>query len=494
LISSINFINLTISNISTRVKEIGIRKTNGAHNKQIAFQFILESVLFWFVGFITAWMLYWLMGKALASFLNFDITISNSEYSRIIVFSFFGLLAFNLITSIFPITFMSHKRIMGLIKSTDQREKQFSLRNGFVCLQFILSALIILSSLLVQKQINFIVNKDKGYDTNNVLMVSGWALSQDKRETFINDLKAYSVIESVTSSEEFFGDDPSMTSVNFEPFRSEDQFHTSVFDVDDAFVNAFKIQLVEGRFFDKERKSDFDAVVLNESAAKEYLGKGSVIGKKLRNGNKRYEIIGIVKDFNFRSLYYKIQPLIIRRAATMGNLYIKVDNNQMDKALSVVQALWGKYKVSEPLDYTFHNEVIVNQYRKDMQAKKLLNILSVISVIIACVGLYAISFNSIIKKTKEIGVRKVSGAKISEVVLMLNVDFIKWVILAFVIATPIAWYLMNKWLNSFAYKTELSWWIFLLAGIIAVLVAIVTVSWQSYRAATRNPVEALRYE
>ena len=255
------------------------------------------------------------------------------------------------------------------------------------------------------------------------------------------------------------------------------------------------MKMLEGRFFEKNRQSDFEAIVLNEMAAKEYPGKGSIIGKEVIIDNKTYHVLGVVQDFNFRSLHHKIQPLVFTRTENQGNAFIKIKNSQIPATITLLQKQWKKYNnSSSPFFYTFHDDVVAKHYIKDQQAKKLLILLSFISIAIACVGLYAISFFTIVRRTKEIGIRKVNGAKISELMKMLNMNFLKWVVLAFVVATPIVWYVMKIWLETFAYKTALSWWIFVSGGVAALGIALLTVSWQSWKAAVRNPVEALRYE
>lgn len=493
LISSINFINLNIANISTRLKEIGIRKTTGAYNHHIFSQFLYETVIFWFVGFALALALYFLAENALEQYLGFTISLSTNGMIKIIAGVFIALLTFNLVANFLPISFISNKKILGLIKEKKPAKRDLSVNNSFVFLQFVLSGLIILASVIVQKQINYMVHKNRGYDTENVMMLSMWSMNQQTRKSFIDELKTYSVVKSVSTSDTYFGDDPSMNDAYFETMDDANYFHTSVMPVSAEFLKTFNIELKEGRFFEKEIQSDFEAVVLNETALKKYTGEGSIIGKEvIVDGN--YKVIGVIKDFNFRSLHHQIQPLVMVLVKDKGNVFIKIQNDQIAEVTGILQNLWKKYNIDFPLRYEFHDEVLVQHYMNDQQAKKLLFILSIISITIACVGLYAISFFTIIRKTKEIGIRKVNGAKVSEVMSMLNIRFIKWVGLAFILAIPIAYYAMNKWLENFAYKTNLSWWIFALAGIMALGIALLTVSWQSWRAATRNPVEALRYE
>jgi putative ABC transport system permease protein len=494
LISSVNFINLTIANISTRLKEVGIRKTIGAFKNDIIKQFLYETSVFFIVSFILAVVIYLGTANPLAQHLGFNIHLSGNLTLKIIAAVFTALLIFNLAVNIFPIILTSNKKVLGLIKNESVIKKHNWKNSSFILIQFVLSGLIILSSVFVQKQINFMVNKDRGYNGDNVVMLTMWAMNPQTRQNFIDRLKSYNSVQSVATSDVYFGEDFSMNAAYFHTQEDENYFHTSVLPADDEFLNTFSFKMKEGRYFEKERQTDFDAVILNESAVKEYTGSGSLIGTNVIVGEKTYEVIGIVHDFNFRSLHHKIEPLVITRIENFGNIFVKVRNAQIPEVLSTIQNLWSEFKIDFPLDYKFHDEVLAQHYAKDQQAKKLLLLLSIISIVIACVGLYAVSLFTILRKTKEIGIRKVNGAKISEVMVMLNKNFVTWVVVAFVIATPVAYYAMNKWLENFAYKTNLSWWIFALAGLLALGIALLTVSWQSWKAATRNPVEALRYE
>lgn len=494
LISSFNYTNLTNANLSTRLKEIAVCKTNGANNRQIAFQFILESLIFWITGFGLALMIYKWSEGPLLQYLGMEVFITERKFKLLVFAIFIVLLIFNLLTNVLPILHFSRKKTMSMMHNEESTRKRFLVKDYFVTLQFALSAIIILSSVFVQKQIHFLMNKDRGYDTENVITLSMWSIKPDVRETFIAEIQKHSAIQSIATSDVYFGDDPSMNSAFFETLDGENYFHTSILPVDDQFLSTFNLHLVEGRFFDEERQSDFSSALLNETAVKEYKKNGSLLGKQLYIDGRYYEIIGIVKDFNFRSLYHEIQPLVLTRIENYGNIFVKVSGGQITEALEVIRSVRNELEISTPFGYQFHRDVISDHYQKDQKAKKLLLFLSVISVIIACVGLYAISHFTIIKRTKEIGIRKVNGAKVSEIVDMLNRAFLKWVVLAFLISCPIAYFIMNRWLESFAYKTSLSWWLFVLAGTLTLCIAILTVSWQGRRAAVRNPVEVLRNE
>ncbi len=493
LISSINFINLTLANISNRLKEVGIRKTTGAYNYHILTQFLYETAVFLVVGFILALVLYLLFQDPLERYLGINIFLSGKQLMKIFAVVFIGLLGFNLLVNFLPIAVFSKKNILALIKNEKPVRKRFSGINGFVFLQFVLSCLIILGSLFVQKQISFIVDKDRDYDSENIMMLNMWAMHPNTRKSFIQELKTSSAVKSVTTSDIYFGVDPGMNAAYFETMEDGNFFHTSVFPVDDAFLATFDLEMKEGRFFDKEQQSDYKAAVLNEAALKKYTGEASIVGKEvIVDGN--FKVIGVVKDFNFRSLHHSIQPLVMTRIDNFGNVYVKIGANLTGEVIKFAESLWEKHNIEIPFQYTFHDDVFARHYIKDQQARKLLLILSIISISIACVGLYAISYFTIVRKTKEIGIRKVNGAAAFEVMSMLSFRFLAGVVMAFLLAIPVSWYAMNKWLENFAYKTTLSWWIFALAGLLALGIALLTVSWQSWKAASRNPVEALRYE
>jgi putative ABC transport system permease protein len=493
LISTINFVNLTIANVSTRLREVGIKKTIGASVQNMIHYFLFEALIFLLIGFSAALLLYGMVEENLIAFLGFDISLTSKDYLITIGAVLIGLLFLNLAASIIPVLYISKRKALNLIRDQEPVRRDFFGKNIFVIAQFLLAVLIILCSFIVQKQVNYMINKDRGYDSDNVIMINTWRMDFEKRRVFTDQLRSFNAIESVATSDVYFGEDPSMNAAFFGTMEDENYFHTTVLPVDYDFINTFKMEMVEGRFFEKDRQTYKKAVVLNETARDKYLGEGSLIGTQvIVDGD--YEVIGIVKDFNFRSLHHPIQPIVMTSVDHSIMVYIRVSGSRIAEAISIIKEQWESTGVPVPLNYWFHDEVLEKHYAKDQQAKRLLLVLTFIAIAIACVGLYAISFFSIVRRTKEVGIRKVNGAKIWQVMLMLNMDFVKWVAIAFVIATPIAYYAMDKWLQNFAYRTPLSWWVFALAGLLALVIALLTVSWQSWLAARRNPVEALRYE
>ena len=494
IISSLNYVNLTLANLNTRLKEIGIRKTIGAYNQQIAGQFLKESILFWLLGFALALLLYQSAGKGLMKYLELEIGLSNQQLIQVMVVVFTLLILFNIITIFLPIRFTANKNVLNLLKAKSQNKNRLSFKTGFLFVQFVLSSLIIISAIVVQKQVSYLVNKERGYNTENILMFHLWELNETKRESFVNQLKLHQAINSVATSSNYFGVDPSMNSAYFEAETDENYFHTSMLAVDDGFAETFDFEMAQGRFFKKEMETDDKALVINQAAAKTYKGSGEVIGNQIIINDEIFKIIGIVQDFNYRSLYHMIQPLVLFRTRNTGYIYAKVEKNRVQEAISLIQKQWQDFNISRPFDYDFHEQVVADHYSKDQQAKKILLILSIISIAIACVGLYAISIFTMIRKAKEIGIRKLNGATMKNILIMLNMEFTKWIVLAFLVAAPLAWWGMQSWLRDFAYKTTIQWWIFVLVGLAMLLISLMTISWQSWRAARKNPVEALKSE
>ncbi len=265
--------------------------------------------------------------------------------------------------------------------------------------------------------------------------------------------------------------------------------------VDEDFLETFNLKMKEGRFFSKNFSSDMaGSFILNEKAVA-YLGLKNPIGMKVKSWfGTEGTIVGIVKDFNTTSLHDELGPIALLSGDRGNYMFIAINGNDVSKTMGFIERKVKELVPDDPYEYQFLDEHINNLYKTEATTSKIAKVLTVLAIIISCLGLFGLALSTLEQRTKEVGVRKVNGARVFEVLVMLNKDFVKWVAIAFVIATPIAYYVMNKWLESFAYKTTLSWWIFALAGLLALGIALLTVSWQSWRAATRNPIEALRYE
>jgi putative ABC transport system permease protein len=495
VISSVNYINLSVANIMNRNKEIAVRKTSGAFPYQVIKQFIIENLMFWFVSLALALLLYFLGAPYLLSYLGLQIQLTGLIVFKITAVIISGLLLVNILINLLPVISASSKGAVTLLSGNKTRPKHAVFKNAFVIIQFSISTLIVLGAILVNKQINYMITKDRGYDSENVMMITLWDLDQSKRKSFVEELRSDPNLKSVCTSDVYFGEDPAMNSCFFDVVEDENYFHTSHMICDPDFLKTFNIEMVEGRFFSNDLSNENNKMVVNETVAAEYDDEKSILGQKIYyGGGDPYEVIGVINDFNYRSLHHKMAPLVIRRRDNMGNVFVKINQAKSEYAVSLLKDMWKDYHISRNFYYVFHDEVLASQYEKDRQARKMMLFLSLISIIIACTGLYAISYHTIQQKTKEVAIRKINGATMLNIANSMAERFLLLIILSFVLVVPLSVYLSLKWLDNFAYQTTLDSWIFLVSLGALLLVSILAISLHVIKAARRNPVEALRYE
>ncbi len=396
----------------------------------------------------------------------------------------------------YPAFYLSNFKSVDIIKGKLKTAKAKSwTRGALVTFQFIAFITLIFSTIIIWKQVYLLKNQNPGYDKENILVVSGtFNLPQNSRMSFKNELlQNPSVISaSYSSTVPTINDNSKMI---FRLKGNEKYSYINYIKADADFQKTLKIELHEGRFFRPNDNSENNNIILNKSAAK-ILGWSDSTTNIIQcdNLHKDFNVVGIVNDFNMESLRETPTPLVILQEETSGYLSLRLYPGNPTQTIKEIKEKWSQFKGRVPFDYFFLDKTFDAQYKVETRLGKLISILTLTAILIACMGLLGlVSFNTI-QRIKEIGIRKVNGAKVSEILTMLNKDFVKWVVIAFVIATPVAYYAMNKWLENFAYKTNLSWWIFALAGLLALGIALLTVSFQSWKAATRNPVEALRYE
>jgi putative ABC transport system permease protein len=346
---------------------------------------------------------------------------------------------------------------------------------------------------------------DLGFKTDGLMVIDGPRILRanslesflKSRESFKNDIKALSMVSNITASSNVPGTELKNSRVLGIPVEGRNtEKKIELYIIDNTFFDTYGINVVAGNNFDQSIDDAANKIILNESALA-YFGFGSAestVGKILRGGRQEVTIKGIVNDFNQQSL--KELPFPIAFMSQPANIFftIKVNMAGIDQLIPQIEKIWKSHYPENPLHYFFLEDFYNEQYIADQRFSRLFLISSILAIIIACLGLSGLSAYSIIRRTKEIGIRKTNGSGIIQILILLNKDFVKWVTIAIIIASPIAWYALNNWLQNFAYRTELSWWIFVLAGLLALGIALLTVSWQSWKAATRNPVEALRYE
>jgi putative ABC transport system permease protein len=500
ILGSINYMNLNAAMYAKQLKDITIKKIIGASRKALIFQLLVESAIFCLMALIIALYIASLTIPVINKILNNPLEFNLLEDPGWI--AFFAMLAIftGIFSSVYPALLLSSMK-QGKANIADINKIRIpSFRNGLVTFQFVVTITLIISFLLISKQLNYLNRKELGLEKEDIVVIPAGRLLIEKLDVFKQQLLRNPLIVSVAASKRVPSDglwDSNgariISGSNVTPIG----FRLANVRIDEDFIPTYKIKLVAGRNF-YDRTGSNSGYILNEMAAKKIGWKSpeEALGQIIEYGGHQETVIGVVQDFHYESLHNPISPIIMYYDPSDFNLIsVRIAHSEKNKTLSIIEKTWQEYN---DLDFPFTYDYLVDRYRNLYKSEE--NIRSIfiycmiIAFSIAILGLIGLSVYLTERRTKEIGIRKVNGARVIEVMTMLNRDFIKWVIVAFLIACPIAWYAMHKWLQSFAYRTTLSWWVFMEAGAIAVAVALLTVSWQSWRTATRNPVEALRYE
>lgn len=500
VVACINYMNMSTARSVNRSKEVGLKKLLGSNRNNLVLQFLSESVFVTLIALALALALIkvllpafnHLIGKQLV----FNYTGNFSTFPLMLVFG----IVIGIIAGIYPAFFLASfkpvKVIKGIHTSSGSHGK---LRSGLVVFQLIVAIVLFSGTFLISKQLNFLQKQELGFNKENLVIIKNADYLWTKKSSFKSELLAQSGILQISNSTGIPGRSE-YGSTFFHELASDASGAAQLW-VDADFFKTYEVELTQGRFFDEESSANSKSIVLSESALKN-LNIEDPIGKKVYKRQKTDEttftIIGIIKDFHLNSLHQKMSPLVLFDDHDMlmsNGLYLSIRiSGDIQQNLRNIKQTWDKYADGQPLDYVFFDEDFGRLYATDVQTRKIVSIFSVLAISIACLGLLALAAFVAEQRTKEIGVRKVNGARIGQILYSLNQNFMKWVVIAFVISCPIAYYTMSKWLEGFAYKTSLSWWVFALAGLAALVVTMVTVSWISWRAAARNPVEALRYE
>jgi putative ABC transport system permease protein len=504
VIACINFMNLATARSAERAREVGVRKTMGSGKPQLIAQFLTESILIC----ILATMLALVLAQFALPFFNglANKTLALNLSPGIIV----GLLAFALLVGVlagsYPAFALSAFNPVVVMKGNfGGQSKGAWLRNGLVVFQFWISIVLIVGTLVVSDQMHFMQRQSLGYAKDQILVVERVFALQNKTQTFIDELKRIPGVSSAASSFALLGREGDYFGGQFQGEGSSEILTTKTMVFDDDFVDALELQVTQGRSFSKQ-SNDSLSIMLNETAVKTFGLGANPVGQKLsqvqrtENGNVTvtYQIIGVVKDFNFQSLRDQITPLAIQSNESFGGgaayAYVKISQNDLAAVTNQVAEKWNTLSDGQPLKYKFLDETLQANYDAEQRAGTLFSVFSGLAIFIACVGLFGLAAYTASLRTKEIGVRKVMGATVGSVIILLSRDFTKLILLAFVLAVPLSWYLMNNWLDNFAYRTTVGVGTFLTAGGVSVLISWVTVSYQSIKAAVRNPVKSLRSE
>jgi putative ABC transport system permease protein len=498
VIACINFINLTTARASERAKEVGIRKVAGAVRGQLARQFIGESVIICLIAFLLT---LGLSSLLLSSFNQLaGKTISPGIFSNVgLLFLLLGIsFVIGLLAGIYPAFILSSfKPIMVLKGRFATGAKGSILRKSLVVTQFAISTALIIGTIIVYSQMQFMRSRDLGFKKDQVLVVD--TNGDDKRETLQKLVATLPNVKATTLSGSVPGGGHQGAYSEVENAKGDLQIaNLDLYFVDFDYIPLYDIKMAAGRPFDRAYKTDSNnAMILNEAAVKilGYPSPQQAIGRRFKQWGHEGQIIGVIKDFHYHALQSPIKPLTMRMQwDRFGLLSVKVGPANVQSTIAAIEKQFKTVIPNRPFNYFFMDEFFDRQYRSEERFSRLFLNFAVLAIFISCLGLLGLASYSTMQRTREIGIRKVMGASVSNIINLLSKDFLKLVVISFFIAAPAAWYFMYKWLLDFAYRTNISWWAFAGAGILAVLIALLTISLQAFKAAVANPVKALRTE
>jgi putative ABC transport system permease protein len=502
LIACINFMNLSTARSANRSKEVGLRKVAGSSKSQLVRQFLCESILLSFIALVIAIGIVELVLPAFRNLTSKQLEL-NLFSTWYILIGLFGIALFvGISAGSYPALFLSSFQPAAVLKGKLRAgTKSGWLRNGLVIFQFSISVIILLGTFVIYNQLKYVGNVQLGFDKEQIIVIHRASALGKQRESFKQELLQHSRILSISNTNSLPGRhfDPNDHRLEGEPKKAY-VLHTMYGDYD--FVELLNLEMVTGRYFSKEIATDAtSAVVINEAAVKK-LGLADPIGKRFYKeygGAKKGEfvaIIGVVKDFHFHSLHHEIHPMVIRPLTGMRGSYtsIKIHPENIKGTLSTIEKTWKKFSGGQPFEYSFLDDDFNSLYKKEQKTGQIFAMFSILAILIACLGLFGLASFTAEQRTKEIGIRKVLGASASGIMFLLCKEFTKWVLLANIIAWPISYYAMNKWLQNFSFRISIGAEVFILPTLLVLVIAMVTISYQSIKAAVVNPIDSLRYE
>ena len=497
LIACINFMNLATARAVSRAREVGIRKVVGAYRSQLVKQFLGESVLFVLLALPVAIVLAELILPAYNALTEKSMGFYLFDHWSVILFFIVVTLFVGVLAGIYPALFLSGFKPIRVFKGRGSDRGRSWLRKGLIIFQFIISIALIVSTLIVKKQMHYMRAKKLGFDKEQIVVLP---TMRDQRlrnlyGTMKHELLKYPKIRNVSASSGLPGRITHhwVFDAKGEGEAGERQ-SAWIMMVDHDFVKTLGIEVVEGRDFSKSHATDEkEAILLNESA-KETFGWDSPIGKNIKTENKEGVVIGVVKDFHFQSLYQRIEPLVMYIYPRYNYFAVRLAPDDIPASMAFIKTRWQELVPDRPFEYYFLDNDFDSLYRAEERVGEIFEYFAVLSIFISCLGLFGLVSFSAERRTKEIGIRKVLGASVPNIILLISREFVKLVLIANMIAWPAAFFVMRRWLQNFAYRTDFGVWMFFLSAVLALGIALMTVSYQSIRAALANPVDALRYE
>ncbi len=497
ILACINFINLSTAKSANRAKEVGLRKTVGAFRSELIVQFLTESIVFSIISFVLGTLLGWLLLPFFNTMASKALAIPFNQWWFLPVL-LISALFIGIFAGLYPSFYLSVFKPVDVLKgSLNTGSKSGKLRSGLVVFQFTTSVILIIGTLITYQQMNYILNKELGFDKEQVLVIKGTGVLGDKAQTFKDELMQLSNVKRVSVSDYL---PVSGTNQNQMFFSREDKSGGDIstdgqlWDVDHDYLETLGINVIEGRNFSREMASDStDAAIINRSMAQK-LGLNDPLGKRIVINSRGWTIIGVVEDFHFNSLKSDIGPLLMEIDNSPSLISVKLNSGNMQKTLSSITGIWNTFVPNQSFRYSFLDQEFAKMYEDVKRTGSIFNSFALFALLVACLGLFALSAFMVEQRKKEISIRLVLGAPFKSIYKLLTLDFMRLILISILIAVPIGWYMMSRWLEDFVYRVELGWEVFALSGLAAIVIALLTISYQSVGAALIQPLKSLRTE
>jgi putative ABC transport system permease protein len=506
LIACVNFMNLSTARSSNRAREVGVRKVLGSSRKHLIFQFLAESILITLVATLIAILAATILLPLFNQLSGKEIVLTVDTFKWLVPALLAIVLVIGSLAGSYPAFFLSAFQPIDVLKGKlSAGFKGGGLRSFLVVFQFFVSILLIIGTLVIHNQLNFIQTKNLGYNRNQVLVVKNSEELKQQANVFKQELAELPGVKEATMTGFLPTNGWRHTNIYYKDatYDQKKSLFPQSWQIDADYIPTMDMKIAAGRNFSKEMQTDSSAIIINEAAAK-FLGFADPVGKTIyqslggnRKGGpnvKECHIVGVVKDFHFNSLREKIEPIVLTYGQNAGALAIRVSTANITALMAQVKDKWNSLSPGVQIDYSFMDQDFDASYRSEQRIGTIFIIFTSLAIIIACLGLFGLAAYAAEQRTKEIGIRKVLGADVSVIVGMLSKDFIKLVCIAIILASPIAWFVMTKWLQDFAYRITIQWWVIAAAGAGALVIAFVTISFQSVKAALANPVDSLKNE
>ncbi len=502
LIAVVNYTNLSTARSASRAREVGIRKTVGSTRTSLVRQFLIESVLTSLIALILALIFIRILLPAFRQLVGKPwLQISYIQNPLGLLTIVILVVLIGVTAGLYPSFFLSSFKPAAVLGGKfSQGLRSSILRNGLVVFQFSLSIILLVGTLIVQKQMAFVQSQNLGFDRDQVVVIETFGELDQKLSTLKETLLRNPSVVTVSASSSVPG--TSFTNIGSRFEGTESWRGTNLFITDQDFLDVIQLEMVEGRFFSKEIPTDGQAMILNESRARE-LGVDDLLNKRIEmwvgDRNEWFHIIGIVKDFHYESFHEPVKPLemvLLHGTCQWPESFVsvRIHTSNVRETMAHIRKTWQEIMPGTPFEFSFLDKIYNDQYRNEERTGRIFTIFTLFALFVACLGLLGLASFAAEQRTKEIGIRKILGASVPGIILMMSREFIRWVLLANIIAWPIAYYTMHRWLQSFAYRSDMGWLVFILSGLIAMAIALLAVSFQAIKAATANPADSLRYE